>query len=62
VADIGSRHWVAAVRSDQPDEADGRAHDGAGTPDANEARDASAAADLGDAGRVRAVRFPIETV
>ena len=46
---------MAAVRIDQPDEADGRAGDGAGTPHANEARDAGAAAGSGDAGRVRAV-------
>jgi len=49
---------VAAVRIDQPDEADGgdgQAVDGADTPDANEALDANAAAGHGDAGRVRAV-------
>jgi hypothetical protein len=55
VAEIGSRHWVAAVRIDQPDGADGQAGDSVDTPDANEARDADAAAGSGDAGRVRTV-------
>jgi len=46
---------MAAVRIDQPDGADGRAGDDAGTPDANRARDANPAAGPDDAGRVRAV-------
>src|ERR1700722_18236556 len=46
-----ARHWMAAVRIDQPDEDGGRADD-ADTPDANEARDAGGS---GDAGRERAV-------
>jgi hypothetical protein len=46
---------VAAVRIDQPDEDGGRADDATDTPDANEARDAYAATDCGDAGRERTV-------
>jgi hypothetical protein len=48
------RHWVAAVRIDQPDEDGGRADD-ADTPDANEVRDAEGAAGTHDAGRERAM-------
>jgi hypothetical protein len=55
VADIGSRHWVAAVRIDRPDGADGQAGDSVDTPDADGARDADTAVGSGDAGRVRAV-------
>jgi len=50
---IGSRHWVAAVRIDQPDGADGRADEGAGTPGANQPRDADAVAGPDEAGRDR---------
>src|SRR3984957_133286 len=46
-----ARHWMAAVRIDQPDEDGGRADD-ADTPDANEAL---AAGGSGDAGRERGV-------
>jgi len=49
-----ARHWVAAVRIDQPDE-DGSRADDADTPDANEARDAFAAGGSGEADRSRAV-------
>jgi hypothetical protein len=42
VAEIGARHWVAAVRIDQPDEDGGRTDD-ADTPDADEARAADGA-------------------
>jgi hypothetical protein len=54
VAEIGTRHWVAAVRIDRPDEDGGRADD-ADPPGANEARDADAAVGSGAAGRERAV-------
>jgi hypothetical protein len=55
MAEIRARHWVAAVRIDQPDEDGGRADDATETPDATEARDAYAATVSGDAGRERKV-------
>jgi hypothetical protein len=54
VAEIGARHWVAAVRIGQPDEDGGRADD-SDTPGANEVRSTDAAVGGGDADRERAV-------